>query len=179
METGNGKWKWKSGQKTHQSLMQCFLHSVYSHYSCTVLCDYVASSCSCSVWSKLYGFIPRPYLGTIASFPTIGPPFPILVNVEISVVFCLTDSNINLRTYTGHICTESAIVTMYETPKIECCWQWLVHPSENTKQSHIMLQLGVAKWWQRPGNEGKLAKQKLEVGKALGCLGTNNLLGLQ
>ena len=62
METGNGNWKRKleTNQKTHQSLVQCFLHSVLSPYSsillsnhygtgfmillclysCTVLCDY-------------------------------------------------------------------------------------------------------------------------------------------
>ena len=28
METGNGNWKWKWEQKTHQSLVQCFLHIV-------------------------------------------------------------------------------------------------------------------------------------------------------
>ena len=60
-ETGNRNWKWKleleMGTKTHQSLVQCFLHSVLSIllsngyrtgflwvmlglYSCTVLCDY-------------------------------------------------------------------------------------------------------------------------------------------
>ena len=33
METGNWKWKWE--QKMHQSLVQCFLHSVLSHYSFT------------------------------------------------------------------------------------------------------------------------------------------------
>ena len=33
METGNGNWKQKWEQKTHQSLVQCFLHSVLSHYS--------------------------------------------------------------------------------------------------------------------------------------------------
>ena len=33
METGNGNWKPKWEQKTHQSLVQCFLHSVLSHYS--------------------------------------------------------------------------------------------------------------------------------------------------
>ena len=27
-ETGNGNWKWKWEQKKHQSLVQCFLHSV-------------------------------------------------------------------------------------------------------------------------------------------------------
>ena len=37
METGNGNWKRKWEQKTHQSLVQCFLHSVLSHYSCIVL----------------------------------------------------------------------------------------------------------------------------------------------
>ena len=42
METGNGNWKWKWEQKkTHQSLVQCFLHSVVnhvlSHYSCILL----------------------------------------------------------------------------------------------------------------------------------------------
>ena len=33
METGNGSWKQKWEQKTHQSLVQYFLHSVLSHYS--------------------------------------------------------------------------------------------------------------------------------------------------
>ena len=37
METGNGNWKRKWEQKTHQSLVQCFLHSVLSHYSCILL----------------------------------------------------------------------------------------------------------------------------------------------
>ena len=40
-ETGNGNWKWKleteMWTKKHQSLVQCFLHSVLSHYSCIVL----------------------------------------------------------------------------------------------------------------------------------------------
>ena len=44
-ETGNGNWKWKlemeTGnkweQKTHQSLVQCFLHSVLSTYSSILL----------------------------------------------------------------------------------------------------------------------------------------------
>ena len=37
METGNGKWKWKWERKMHRSLVQCFLHSVLSHYSCIEL----------------------------------------------------------------------------------------------------------------------------------------------
>ena len=37
MEIGNGNWKRKWEQKTHQSLVQCFLHSVLSHYSCILL----------------------------------------------------------------------------------------------------------------------------------------------
>ena len=37
METENGNWKWKWEQKTHQSLVHCFLHSVLSHCSCIVL----------------------------------------------------------------------------------------------------------------------------------------------
>ena len=37
METGNGNWKWKWEQKMHQSLVQCFLHSVLSHYCCILL----------------------------------------------------------------------------------------------------------------------------------------------
>ena len=36
METGNRNWKRKWEQKAHQSLVQCFLHSVKSHYSCTI-----------------------------------------------------------------------------------------------------------------------------------------------
>ena len=44
-------------------------------------------------------------MGTIAQFPTIAL---ILANAEIGVVFCLTDTNIDLRTCTGHIYTESA-----------------------------------------------------------------------
>ena len=71
MKSGNGNWKRKLGEfgtKTHQSLVQCFLHglksSVFCHYSCillsngymngfmshvlclyscTVLCDYLFS----------------------------------------------------------------------------------------------------------------------------------------
>ena len=45
MEIGNGKWE----QETHQSLVQCFLHSVLSHYSCIVLSHY-----SCIVLSNGY-----------------------------------------------------------------------------------------------------------------------------
>ena len=37
METGNGNWKRKWEQKAHQSLVQCFLYSVVSHYSCILL----------------------------------------------------------------------------------------------------------------------------------------------
>ena len=37
METGNGNWKQKWEQKTHQSVVQYFLHSVLSHYSCILL----------------------------------------------------------------------------------------------------------------------------------------------
>ena len=37
METGNGNWKLKWELKTHQSLVQCFLHSVFTHYSCILL----------------------------------------------------------------------------------------------------------------------------------------------
>ena len=43
-ETGDGNWKWKlemeignGNGKTHQSLVQCFLHSVLSQYSCILL----------------------------------------------------------------------------------------------------------------------------------------------
>ena len=32
-ETGNGNWKQKWEQKTHQPLVQYFLHSVLTHYS--------------------------------------------------------------------------------------------------------------------------------------------------
>ena len=34
IETGNGNWKWKWED---QSLVQCFLHSVLSHYYCILL----------------------------------------------------------------------------------------------------------------------------------------------
>ena len=37
METENGNWKRKWEQNMHQSLVQCFLHSVLSHYSCILL----------------------------------------------------------------------------------------------------------------------------------------------
>ena len=36
-ENGNGNWKQKWVQNTHQSLVQCFLHSVLGHYSCILL----------------------------------------------------------------------------------------------------------------------------------------------
>ena len=49
METGNGNWKQKLEQKTHQSLVQYFLHSVLSHYSCILLSnglyDWLYESC--------------------------------------------------------------------------------------------------------------------------------------
>ena len=40
METGNGNWKRKWGEETHQSLVQYFLHSVLSHYSSILLSNH-------------------------------------------------------------------------------------------------------------------------------------------
>ena len=39
-ETGNGNWKRKWGEETHQSLVQYFLHSVLSHYSSILLSNH-------------------------------------------------------------------------------------------------------------------------------------------
>ena len=57
METGNGNWKRKWEQNTHQSLVQCFLYSVLSHYSCILLSNGYRTGFICFAFTPVLCFV--------------------------------------------------------------------------------------------------------------------------
>ena len=160
METGNRNWKLKWEQKTLQSLLRYFLHSVLSQcssillsnryrtgfmshalplllweqdqhsYSCSLVPRPTFSSIACSVWSKLW----LEYNSPIPNHCPSPKYLPMLV-------FWFKHSS--------HVHTESA---GYGTPKIEYCWehkQWLTQPMWEILINHTLHTGALKKVWER------------------------------
>ena len=103
MENGNGKWKWKMEtemrtKKPYQSLVQCFIYSVLSHYSSIVLSNCYGTGFMshvlplllyCALWLLLLVWLVSAHVassGNTVSIPTLAALFLDPLSVRLLAV---------------------------------------------------------------------------------------------